>query len=48
MFISGIIAAAAAAKWLVAAGIMTAVGTCCMVIDPAVERMKEKNSEKSE
>ncbi len=34
-------ATAAAAKWLIAAKVMTAVGTGCLVAAPAVERMKK-------
>jgi hypothetical protein len=38
MFISGIIAAAAAAKWLVAAKIVTPIGTVCMTAAPVIDR----------
>lgn len=35
-------AAVATTKWLVAAKVMTAVGTGCLIAAPAVEKLKDK------
>jgi len=38
--IAGVVATTA--KWLIAAEVMTAVGTGCLVAAPAVEKLKEE------
>ena len=41
MFITGIIAAAAAAKWLVAAKIVTTIGTVFIASQPVADAIKD-------
>lgn len=43
MFMAGLVAAAAtASKWLIAAKVMTTVGSAMVAVAPAVEKMKKR------
>lgn len=42
MLFSSLVVGAVATKWLVAAKIMTAVGTGCLAVAPAVEKLKNE------